>query len=84
MKTKYRGDPIMEINLVGESLKFMALGMIIVLFFLVILVQVMKLQAKLVEKYFAKDEEVTPPKKTDTQAEHVAAIVAAVSEFRKQ
>ena len=41
----------MEIDLVGEGLKFMVLGMLVVLVFLVILVQVMKLQAKIINKF---------------------------------
>ena len=75
----------MEINLVGEGLKFMVLGMAIVFVFLMVLVQVVKLQAYLINKYFPeKAPEVTPSASNATQeAHHVAAIVAAVSEFRK-
>ncbi|WP_295418187.1 OadG family protein [Sulfurovum sp.] len=76
----------MEINLVGESLKFMVLGMLIVFVFLAVLVQVMKLQAKIINKYFP-DKAPAVPTSTTTQAtdnaHHVAAIVAAISEFRK-
>ena len=76
----------MEINLVGESLKFMVLGMLIVFIFLIVLVQVMKLQAKIINKFFPdKAPEVVSTSNNATQeAQHVAAIVAAVSEFRKQ
>ncbi len=76
----------MEINLVGESLKFMVLGMLIVFIFLIVLVQVMKLQAKIINKFFPeKAPEVVSTSNNATQeAHHVAAIVAAVSEFRKQ
>jgi oxaloacetate decarboxylase gamma subunit len=77
----------MEINLVGESLKFMVLGMLVVFIFLVILVQVMKLQAKIINKFFPeKAPEVAPVSSINATQEthHVAAIVAAVSEFRKQ
>lgn len=76
----------MEIDLVGESLKFMVLGMLIVFIFLVVLVQVMKLQAKIINKFFPeKAPEVVATSNNATQeAHHVAAIVAAVSEFRKQ
>ena len=76
----------MEINIVGEALKFMVLGMLIVFVFLLVLVQVMKLQAKLINKYFPeKAPEVPPPASSTAQEEahHVAAIVAAVAEFRK-
>lgn len=76
----------MEIDLVGESLKFMALGMTVVFIFLVVLVQVMKLQAKIINKYFPeKTPEVASTSTNVTQeAHHVAAIIAAVTEFRKQ
>jgi oxaloacetate decarboxylase gamma subunit len=76
----------MEIDLVSEGLKFMVLGMMVVFVFLVILVQVMKLQAKIISKFFPdKAPEVVPTSSTATQqgSEHVAAIIAAVTEFRK-
>ncbi len=75
----------MEIDLVGEGLKFMVLGMAIVFIFLIVLVQVVKLQAFLINKFFPeKAPEVTQTTSNATQeAHHVAAIVAAVSEFRK-
>ena len=76
----------MEIDLVGESLKFMVLGMLIVFVFLVVLVQVMKLQAKIINKFFPeKEPEVTTTSTNATQeTHHVAAIIAAVTEFRKR
>jgi oxaloacetate decarboxylase (Na+ extruding) subunit gamma len=76
----------MEIDLVGESLKFMALGMMVVFIFLVVLVQVMKLQAKIINKFFPeKAPEVVPTSTNAAQeAHHVAAIIAAVTEFRKK
>jgi len=75
----------MEIDLVGEGLKFMALGMAIVFVFLLILVQVVKLQAFLVNKFFPeKKPEVAPASSNTVQdSHHVATIIAAVSEFRK-
>jgi len=77
----------MEFTLVGESLKFMVLGMLIVFVFLVVLVQVMKLQAKIINKYFPEKEVVAPtPSGTDSEEEsrRAAAIIAAVTEFRKK
>ncbi|WP_309500185.1 OadG family transporter subunit [Sulfurovum sp.] len=77
----------MEIDLVGESLKFMVLGMLIVFVFLLLLVEIMKLQAKIINKFFPeKVPEVVPaPSSNATQeTHHVAAIIAAVTEFRKQ
>jgi len=75
----------MEIDLVGEGLKFMVLGMLIVFAFLIVLVQVMKLQAKIINKYFPeKAPEVPVTSNNATQeSHHVAAIIAAVTEFRK-
>jgi len=79
----------MEIHIVGESIKFMILGMLIVFAFLLILVEVMKLQAKLINKYFtqkpqSKKQSTTPTTTTDDEeARKVAAIIAAVAEFRK-
>lgn len=75
----------MEINLVGESLKFMVLGMLIVFVFLVVLVQIMKLQAKIINKYFPEKAPEVPSSSNHAteEAHHVAAIVAAVAEFRK-
>ncbi len=76
----------MEINLVGESLKFMVLGMIIVFVFLAVLVQMMKLQAKLIEKYFPEKEAATSDKAvtpTVDESARTAAIIAAITEFNK-
>jgi oxaloacetate decarboxylase gamma subunit len=80
----------MEIDLVSEGLKFMVLGMMVVFVFLVIMVQVMKLQAKIINKYFPdKALEAAPvstnaPEEAQQEAHHVAAIIAAVTEFRKK
>jgi oxaloacetate decarboxylase gamma subunit len=78
----------MEIDLVGESLKFMVLGMLIVFVFLYVLVQVMKLQAKIINKFFPEKTPAPAPVSTGTtanqNADHVAAIVGAVAEFRKK
>jgi Na+-transporting methylmalonyl-CoA/oxaloacetate decarboxylase gamma subunit len=80
----------MDINLVGENLKFVVLGMAIVLVF------------QFIMKHFRKSEtssqnnvsETVSTPRTDTiindnldvtqDAHHVAAIVAAITEFRKQ
>jgi len=76
----------MEINLVGESLKFMVLGMLIVFVFLAVLVQVMKIQAKIIGKYFkGKAPIVSAPtiNESEEEAQRIAAIIAAVTDFRK-
>jgi oxaloacetate decarboxylase gamma subunit len=77
----------MEIDLVGESIKFMALGMIVVFLFLAILVELMKLQAKLIAKYFPEEEPEVPARSQGApaadEASRTAAIVAAIAEFKK-
>ncbi|MBN2824036.1 MAG: OadG family protein [Campylobacterales bacterium] len=75
----------MEVNLVTEGLKFMVLGMLIVLVFLLLLVEIMKLQAKLINKYFPQKSPAAPTPSTspDEESKRVAAIIAAVAEFRK-
>jgi len=77
----------MEIHLVGESIKFMILGMLIVFVFLIILVEIMKLQAKIINKYFSEKELELPvpvSKDEDEESRRIAAIIAAVAEFRKK
>jgi oxaloacetate decarboxylase gamma subunit len=74
----------MEIDLVGESVKFMILGMAVVFVFLMLLVQIVKLQAYIINKYFPeKAPEAPQATPTVDNAQHVAAIIAAVAEFRK-
>ncbi|CAA6828461.1 MAG: Oxaloacetate decarboxylase gamma chain (EC [uncultured Sulfurovum sp.] len=75
-----------DVNLIGESIKFMVLGMSVVFLFLLILVQVVKLQAAIIGKFFP---EVEPEIKSTTsvdndEAQRTAAIIAAVTEFRKK
>ncbi|MCK9337569.1 MAG: OadG family protein [Arcobacteraceae bacterium] len=41
-----------EVNLVAEALKFMFLGMGIVFSFLILLVYILQMQAKIIQKYF--------------------------------
>jgi oxaloacetate decarboxylase gamma subunit len=71
----------MEVNLVVESLKFMALGMGIVFTFLFIMIIALKLQAVLIKKYFVKEEKLISnewqPKPTDNK-NVVVAIAAAI------
>ena len=71
-----------EINLIGESVKFMILGMAVVFAFLTLLIIVVNIQAKVIAKFFP--EKAILPSSTQTdENHHVAAIVAAVTEFRK-
>ena len=74
-----------DVNLILESVKFMVLGMAVVFAFLTLLIIVVNIQAKLIKKFFP--EEISTASATQPQAneaEHVAAIIAAVTEFRKQ
>jgi len=81
----------MEVNLITEGLKFMLLGMTTVFLFLLLLIFVLKLQAKIIGKYFP-DKETTPTTpivpavstmKND-DAEVIAAITAAITDFKKR
>ena len=71
----------MEVNLVGEALKFMALGMGIVFTFLIIMIVALKVQATLIAKYLTKEEKSSSnewqPKPTDNK-NVIAAITAAI------
>ncbi len=71
-----------EVNLITESLKFMVLGMSVVFAFLTILVVVVNIQAKLIAKYFPEKTPEVPL--SSDESKHVAAIIAAVTEFRKK
>ena len=77
----------MEVHLVSESIKFMILGMGVVFVFLYALVLLMELQAYLINRYFSDKEEmqsrVSRDSVEDDESARVAAIVAAVMEYRK-
>jgi len=47
----------MEVNLVVEALKFLVLGMSTVFMFLILMVIVLNIQAKIIMKYFPQKEE---------------------------
>ncbi|MCP4970262.1 MAG: sodium pump decarboxylase subunit gamma [Arcobacter sp.] len=74
----------METNLIIEAAKFMALGMGIVFVFLVIMINALKLQAKLISKYFPqkKIEAKKVPVSTSNNTKKMAAIVAAVQHHK--
>ncbi len=73
----------MEVDLVGEALKFMALGMGIVFTFLIIMIFALKAQSALIAKYLVKEEtssstsNVGQSKPADNK-NVVAAISAAI------
>ncbi|MDD3323689.1 MAG: OadG family protein [Sulfurospirillaceae bacterium] len=71
----------MEINLIAESLKFMVLGMSTVFSFLILMVLVLNLQAKVLNKFFSQKVKVVG---IETQAKKLSkndnnALVAAIS-----
>ena len=76
-----------EVNYVVEALKFMVLGMSVVFLFLILLVQIVKIQASLIAKYFPENTPKTPAtpvgNSDNDENQRVAAIIAAVTEFRK-
>ena len=81
----------MELNLVTEGFKFMVLGMVTVFLFLVLMVFVLNIQSKLINKFFPPKAVVpnspTTPKKSQTGADGsalVAVITAAIQKFRNQ
>lgn len=82
----------MDINLVSEGLKFMVLGMVTVFLFLFLMVVVLKLQSKLISKFFslscAKNSNSTNSQNSVTQSNNectlVAVITAAIVQFKKQ
>jgi len=74
-----------DVNLIGESIKFMILGMAVVFAFLIVLVQVVNIQAKIINKYFPAEEPKAPASSgQDDESQRIAAIIAAVTEFRKK
>ena len=80
-----------EVNLVAEALKFMALGMGVVFLFLVIMIFALKLQAKLIAKYFPEKPAETSewkPQAVQSSAtddkDVTAAITAAIMHYNKQ
>ncbi len=76
---------MLEVHLVGESVKFMILGMGVVFIFLYALVLIMELQAYLINKYFPEKKQIQTDKTVVDEGEsaRVAAIIAAVLEYRK-
>ncbi len=73
-----------DVNLIVESLKFMILGMGIVFIFLTVLIFALKLQAKLIAKFFTKEVKKDMPStwkpqvKQEDDKDTIAAITAAI------
>ena len=78
----------MEVNLIVESLKFLVLGMSTVFMFLVLMVVVLELQAKIILKYFPP-KEVSVHNSTQELSQKdnftvVAAIAASIQSYKKK
>ena len=73
-----------DVNLLLESLKFMALGMTVVFIFLTLLIIVVNIQAKLIAKLFPEKPVIPSASVNVDESQHVAAIIAAVTEFRNK
>lgn len=69
-----------EVNLVNESLKFMALGMGIVFLFLTIMIFALKLQASLIARFFKEKEKTQESSKhLQSNATNDNTITAAIT-----
>jgi len=79
----------MEVDMIVEALKFMVLGMGVVFTFLYIMVLSIRVQAYIVRKYFPDKAPAHIPASAASAASNadekarVAAVIAAVTEFRK-
>jgi oxaloacetate decarboxylase gamma subunit len=82
----------MEVNLIAEGFKFLVLGMTTVFLFLLLMIYILKLQTKLVQKYFPdtptdlpKTNVVDPAitQQAEEDAKIIAAITAAITDYRK-
>ncbi|RUM65481.1 MAG: sodium pump decarboxylase subunit gamma [Sulfurospirillum sp.] len=79
----------MDANMTIEGLKYMVLGMTTVFLFLILLIYILKLQAKLLTKFFpTKSAGVTsvPPVAAasgEEEEEIIAVITAAITEYKK-
>ncbi|HIO90844.1 MAG TPA: sodium pump decarboxylase subunit gamma [Campylobacterales bacterium] len=71
----------MEVNLVTEALKFLVLGMSVVLLFLVLMINVIKVQTKLIAKFFPEEKSSVVKKTTAAtpQSSDKSKIIAAIT-----
>jgi oxaloacetate decarboxylase gamma subunit len=69
-----------EVNLIAEAFKFMALGMGIVFLFLTVMIFALKLQAKLIAKFFKEEtKQVSNTKHMQSSVQDDQAIAAAIT-----
>ena len=87
-----QGGDCMETNLIMEGFKFMVLGMTTVYLFLMLMILVMKIVSKVVNRYFPQ-KKLSPISIEKVNLSNsgqsndgaiVAAITASIQEFRKQ
>lgn len=80
----------MELNLVTEGLKFMVLGMVTVFLFLILMVIVLELQAKIINKLFPQKAMPSPTRSAPIAKQLtpkndkalIAAITASIMAFK--
>ena len=74
----------METNLITEALKFMVLGMGIVFVFLIVMINALKIQARIIGRIFPEKETATKTitKTTNNQTAKIAAIVATIQHHK--
>jgi len=77
-----------DVVLIEEGVKFLVLGMTTVYIFLYLMIVVLKIESKIVRKYFPTAKKTPPPakklqQKFSDEDEIVAAITAAIIEHRK-
>ncbi len=80
-------DKIMETSLLGEGLKFLILGMTTVYLFLYLMVIILKLESKIIKKYFSKNNQTSlslSNKNINNNDEIIAVITAVITEYRKK
>ncbi len=78
-----------DMVLIEEGVKFLVLGMTTVYIFLYLMVVILKIESKIVQKYFPSAKKTPPPiktsqKKVSNDDEIVAAITAAIIEHKKR
>lgn len=79
----------MEVNLIAEGFKFMALGMASVFLFLALMVYVLKIQGKILDAFWPEEKQGAGAKISSASAQNsandgvIAAIMAAITHFRK-
>ncbi|MFC2586759.1 MAG: OadG family protein [Campylobacter sp.] len=79
----------MEVNLIAEGFKFMALGMASVFLFLALTVYVLKIQGKILDAFWPEEKQSADAKFLSASAQNsanggvIAAITAAITHFRK-